>query len=346
MRGPAIARADIQIRPYRHRDEAGVLALLGAALGGGPTGERLPEFFRWKHFDNPFGSSFMLVAEAEGDIVGLRAFMRWRFVAGDNVFRALRAVDTATHPAYQGRGVFKRLTLRALDEVRGEVDLVFNTPNEKSLPGYLKMGWRSVGKVPITVRVRRPIRFGLGFGTVRRHATDGAQVRPKVDAESAAEALRDAEGVRVLLEETALRDDRLATPRDVEYLRWRYGSAPHLDYRAVHEVRGGYLRGLALFRVRPRGRLWESTIAEVIVAKEDRKTALQLLKRVGEAASVDHVTCRFPARSAATRAAALWGAVRSPLGMTFVVNPLREGIEPDPTDLRSWALSLGDLEVF
>jgi hypothetical protein len=29
-----------------------------------------------------------------------------------------------------------------------------------------------------------------------------------------------------------------------------------------------------------------------------------------------------------------------------VVKPLHDGIRPDPTGLRSWALSLGDLEVF
>ena len=42
---------------------------------------------------------------------------------------------------------------------RDQADLIFNTPNEKSLPGYLKMGWTVVGHVPIYVRVRRPVRF-------------------------------------------------------------------------------------------------------------------------------------------------------------------------------------------
>ena len=129
------------------------------ALGGGPAGTGPAEFFRWKHLENPFGRSFMLVAEADGRIVGLRAFMRWEFVAGDRRFRAVRAVDTATHPDHQGKGIFSRLTLEALDALRDQADFVFNTPNEKSLPGYLKMGWQVVGRVPIRIRVRRPIRF-------------------------------------------------------------------------------------------------------------------------------------------------------------------------------------------
>ena len=146
----------ISLRPYREEDESAVLELLDASLGGGPVGRRPPSFFRWKHMSNPFGRSFMLVAEDDGRIVGLRAFMRWRFQAGDRELLAVRAVDTATHPDYQGQGIFSRLTLAALDELGGQVDLVFNTPNEKSLPGYLKMGWRPVGQVPIRVRVRHP----------------------------------------------------------------------------------------------------------------------------------------------------------------------------------------------
>ena len=93
------------------------------------------------HPVDPFGRSFMLVAETDGRIVGLRAFMRWEFVAGDRRFRAVRAVDTATHPDHQGKGIFSRLTLEALDSLRDQADFIFNTPNEKSLPGYLKMGW-------------------------------------------------------------------------------------------------------------------------------------------------------------------------------------------------------------
>jgi hypothetical protein len=38
--------------------------------------------------------------------------------------------------------------------------------------------------------------------------------------------------------------------------------------------------------------------------------------------------------------------MKAPRGMTFVVNPLQGALAPDPYDLGSWALSIGDLEVF
>ncbi len=64
----------------------------------------------------------------------------------------MRAVDTATDPDFQGAGIFRRLTLHALDALPAlGVEFVFNTPNDKSLPGYLKIGWKVIGRAPVRV---------------------------------------------------------------------------------------------------------------------------------------------------------------------------------------------------
>jgi GNAT superfamily N-acetyltransferase len=335
----------VSVRRFAHDDLPRVLELLDESLGGGPAGRRPPEFFRWKHLDNPFGESFMLLAESDGRLVGLRAFMRWRFLAGGRVVRAARAVDTATHPEFQGMGVFTRLTLAALEEVRGEVDLVFNTPNAKSGPGYLKMGWREVGRVPVSVRARRPLRLLAGLAPAGAAQAGAPGDPPAVDAPAAAAVLDRGEQVARLLEREPPPAGRLATPRDLGYLRWRYGAAPLLGYRAVAEERGGQLAGLAVFRVRPRGRLWETTVAEVL-AGGDRRTAGRLLRRVAGAARCDHLTVHAPPGSPLAAAALRSGFLPSPAGVRLVANPLVDGIRPDPTELAAWALSLGDLEVF
>jgi len=334
----------LEIRPYRDTDEAGVLDLLSLTLGGGPAGRRPPEFFRWKHLESPFGPSHMLVAEVDGRIVGLRAFMRWRFLAGEREVAAVRAVDTATHPEHQGRGIFSRLTRQAVGDLRDEVDLVFNTPNEKSLPGYLKMGWTVVGRLHVDVRVRRPLSVARELRHLRITAEPG-RPRPDVRAERAAHALGDPGLTRLLSAASEGSGRSLVTPRNAEFLTWRYGSAPLLDYRAVRQHAGGELVGIALFRVRPRGRLWETSVAEAIVRPGDARSARRLLAAVVHAAPVDHVACRFPAMSAAARGARRNGAVRGPWGVTLIANPLRE-IRPDPLRIGSWGVSLGDLEVF
>ena len=287
----------------------------------------------------------MLLAEADGRLAGLRAFMRWQFRVGDRPVRAARAVDTATHPDFQGMGVFTRLTLAALDEVRGDVDLVFNTPNGKSGPGYLKMGWREVGRVPVSVRVRRPLRLLAGLARPGAARGGPTAAPPAVDAPPAAAVLDRGEQVVRLLEREPPPTGLLATPRDLGYLRWRYGAAPLLGYRAVTEERGGELAGMAIFRVRPRGRLWETTVAEVL-AGGDPRTAGRLLRRVATAAGSDHLTFHAPAGSPLAAAARRSGFLPSPVGVSLVANPLVDGIRPDPTERAAWALSLGDLEVF
>jgi GNAT superfamily N-acetyltransferase len=338
------SRARIDVRPYDDEDEPEVLDLLNAALEGGPAGRWSPEFFRWKHLDNPFGRSFMLVAMAGERIVGLRAFMRWNFEASGRSLRAVRAVDTSTHPEYQGQGIFSRLTRESLEALREDTDFVFNTPNEKSLPGYLKMGWKLLGELPVWVRVRRPLRFATGL-RFRTHQEQPSGALPPARAPSAQEVLDDG-AIGRLLEDGAPEQSRITTRRDLEYLRWRYGSVPALGYQALTEQGPGGLQGLALFRVRTRGRLRETTVAELIVPPGDPRTARRLLHAVVRAAPVDHVACHFSPGSPASAARGRAGFLRAPGGVTFAVNPLKSELEPDPCEMGSWDLSLGDVEVF
>jgi GNAT superfamily N-acetyltransferase len=330
-------RLSISLRPFRDEDEPAVLELLDASLGGGPAGRRPPEFFRWKHLENPFGHSYMLLAEAEDRLVGFRSFMRWRFDLAGEPVRAVRAVDTATHPDYQGLGIFRRLTTTAIEDLRADADLIFNTPNEKSLPGYLKMGWRRVAEVPIRVRVRRPIRFVRHLRS--RH--DALASPPSLD-ESAPAARPPWSEATALASWGDAR--RLGTVRDEAYLRWRY-EGPLLPYRTLEEREAGDLRGVAVYRVRPRGRLREATVVDLLVLPGDRACASRLLRRVVREADVDHLTCSFPGGSVQARAATRAGFLPSPEGLTLVANPLGD-VAVDVFSLDSWSLTLGDLEVF
>jgi GNAT superfamily N-acetyltransferase len=293
--------------------------------------------------ENPFGRSLMLVAMAGDRVIGLRAFLRWRFRADGREVRAARAVDTATDPEHQGRGVFSRLTGEAVSLLRSDTDLIFNTPNERSGPGYLKMGWRVVGTVRVSIRPRRPVRFARGARASGTPRTSPRGPRPVPRAPRAAEILAHP-GIDGLLESAPFSvPGRLATPRDDPYLRWRYATAP-FDYRGLVEEEDGRLVAAALFRVRPRGWLWETSVTDLMA--KDRRAARRLVRRVIRAADVDHVACRFPQGSAAAAAIRRAGFLRSPRGPTLVINPLGQGIRPDPRDIRSWGFTLGDLEVF
>src|SRR5262245_52935062 len=163
-------------------------------------------------------------------MVGLRHFLRWEFATpGGAVVPAVRAVDTVTDPDYRRRGIFRRLTLGALDDLRREgVAFVFNTPNEQSRPGYLAFGWEVVGTW------RRARRVASVGGALRSLTARAAPEQVSLTSDlgvPAGEALADGDGVAALLASRA-RPRGLETRLSVEFLRWRYGTAP-LGYRAL-----------------------------------------------------------------------------------------------------------------
>lgn len=355
------ADGGLLVREPVPEDEPRLLALLTASLAGGPTGERTADFFRWKHRANVFGPSPGLVAETpDGRIAGVRLFLRWEFTAAGRAVRAVRPVDTATHPDFRGRGIFRELTLGLLERVSRDTALVFNTPNANSLPGYLGMGWQRVGTVPVAVRPARPGGFLRGIGgEVSRLRGGPPEPRPRAAAgprvrcslPTAAEVLKGVGGLGALLEEraeadAAARPVRFCTLRTAAFLRWRYADAPGLDYRAVTvEGRGGTLAGIAFCRPRARGRLAELTLSDVVVRPGDRVTAARLL-RAAAAAGCDHVAAHLPEGTEGRSVALRSGYLPAPrTGMTLVARPFGEQA-PDPGVLSSWRFALGDLEVF
>ena len=119
----------LTVRPLTQADRPAVLELIELSLAGGPTGHRSTEFFDWKHLSNVFGPSLGLVATDDADrLVGLRLFMRWRFEVAGRTIEAARPVDTATHPDHRGKGIFRMLTMAALDHLPAET-LIFKAIN-------------------------------------------------------------------------------------------------------------------------------------------------------------------------------------------------------------------------
>ena len=224
-RGPrplSTTAPDIALRPMRPEDRAGVLLLLSATQRW-LTDDLFDQFFAWKHEHNSFGPSPAWVATSEDRIVGFRTFVRWEFEHPDGrVRRAVRAVDTATHPDFQGQKIFSRLTLLAIEQLRpAGIDFVFNTPNDKSRPGYLKMGWREVGRLPAAVR---PAGVGGISRMLRSRVPADRWSQPSTAGDPALDVL-DGYAIDRLLSWLAPRGG-CGQRRSADYLRWRYGFVP------------------------------------------------------------------------------------------------------------------------
>jgi GNAT superfamily N-acetyltransferase len=329
----------VKVRAFDAKDEPRVLEVLQAAFGQWPRdiqGVTASEFFRWKHMAGPFGPSILLVAEVDGEVIGFAAYMPWRFRARGQILRAMRAVDFAVHPSHRRRGTSMALTQAAVKHFSGDVAFTWSNPNEQSRPGSLKSGRHEVRRLPRFVRLRGPLRE-----TIRRGSGRGSKTPPhmRIKAETAAEILHDGSYASRLLARTKDPDDRLATVKDLDYLRWRYGQLA--EYRAVRIDTDGGGSGMAIFRARRHGSFWVSHVCELFVEDDDRRTIRHLLHQVRDAAPADFISCSFPSR----HHAALYGFVQYRGGTVLMTHPLQQNLVPDPTQRASWALSRGDLEL-
>jgi GNAT superfamily N-acetyltransferase len=313
--------SELVIRPYTDADEDDVLDLLALGLGK-QVDDRYRAFFRWKHLANPFGRSSIWLGEREGRLVGVRSFLRWRFVDPEaRPVEAARAVDTVTHPDHQGQGIFRRLTLHGLNALRNEgVDFVFNTPNDQSRPANLTLGWEVEGRIPMVVRPRSP-------GSLWRMA------RARTAAEVWSRDVAVGEPIGLVLDgmgqlTPSAVPSRLVTDRSRDFLKWRYEGCPSVASRAL-PVEGGAV----VVRFRRRGGALECTVGDV-VGKVDPAAAGRAARSAMREVGADYAI--------ATAGTPIRGMVTAP-----GLGPLqtRRAVSDDPSRL-PLALALGDVEMF
>ncbi len=340
------------IRPRAEGDLAPILELMRLSLGESSVLQRTGDMWNWKHEISPFGRSHVLLAENdEGKVIGLRAFLRWEFERNGETLRGVRAVDTSTHPEFRRMGLFKNLTLRAVDDVREEgVDFVFNTPNDQSRPGYLKMGWQSVGLVEPVIKILNYPRFVVGMAKTRllkREANAPAGTYFAKNEPAPVSDLVDHSGLDDLLTaDTDIWGSMLHTKRSREYVDWRYAKHPTIDYRTVMLEENGSLEAAAVFRSNSRFGLREIVLVEMLLSKPDRDLARKLVSAVKTHVRADYMIGYFPKGSAHRDALQGTRFRRIPgQGMTLTSNPL-SGPLGELEALNRWGLSMGDLELF
>jgi len=336
---------EFTIRPAGDNDLSGVLALLRSSMGEDSRAGK-PDYWRWKHVDNPFGASPCLVADADGEIVGVRVFMRWRWQTGERSVEAVRAVDTATHSNFRRRGVFSGLTRALLASCGDEgISFVFNTPNSRSRPGYLKMGWTTVTRVPLMLRPMRPIRILASVW--KRRGSSGSR-RLTADGFPSAEDFLRSTTAEVVLTGGPGVEQRYHTPLSRAYLSWRYVSVPYAHYHAIWQDSDP--TAALIFATKERSGLRELLITEVLVGAgaAGMHQAARLLRRLCGDLECDYAVATAPrgSRQRGSLVRARFLPTRG-IGPHLCVRPLRaQPPHPDPTRWASWSCSAGDLELF
>jgi hypothetical protein len=341
-----VPESGISVREGTDADVPEVVELLKTSLGEGAI-PRSIEFWKWKHCASPFGRSPFWVAELKSRIVGVRVFLRWTWRIGAENVRSVRAVDTATHPDFQGKGIFRTLTLRGVDELsRQGVAFAFNTPNARSRPGYLKMGWSTVGRTSLWIAPRSITpAIRVARSRLRRLPAAG---KPDDDdpTEAARPDLLRRDDVAKLLDSNEATDGRYGTPMDAAYLEWRYMRCP--GYRYGFTV-GDSGRVLAVHRARRRAGAREVAFCELLFDEmASSRDIASLVRGVLRSSKADYGVIAPPRNARSAIALALCGFVPAPrLGPILTARLMNHSATlPDPRSMRSWDMTLGSLELF
>lgn len=132
---------ELRIWEYGKDDDKITSFLTSAALAHNIQ-QKTEEWFRWKFERSPYGKTILACA-FDGDIVaGCVAMGFGKMTYGNADIKCALSYETFVHPKYQGCHIFTKLTKLAEEECKNQgVKLLYNFPNSKSLPGFIKRGW-------------------------------------------------------------------------------------------------------------------------------------------------------------------------------------------------------------
>lgn len=301
-------------------DTEEIVTVLKKSLGEGKLPKSI-KIWKYKHFSNPFGESLIIVAKEKGKIIGVRALMRFDWRVNDlEEFKALRAVDTGVLPEYQGIGVFNKMNNMAVEiaQKRG-FSFIFNTPNQKSLPGNLKLGWKKVDNINVSIKPLIPqFKKGTQFNMPE---TNDLRIITNLTNES---------------NRINSRRNKILIPKSSEYLRWRYIQNPLQNYQCYFS--SDYF---IAFYVKKHSRVNELRISECIFLKEKARKEIEeiiissaRLKKaniITFSSKLDIFKCKFSLK----------------VGPLLVIKALidkKEFLKFE--NLNQWYYHLGDLELF
>lgn len=130
-------------------------------------------YLQWLYAGNPVGEVMGTDAFYKDELVAHHAAVPVNYVIRDSVHRGLLAINNATLPAHQGKGLLKTLAATTFAEAAAlGFDFVVTVTNQNSTPAYLKkFGFKRLA----------PLEAKIGFGRL----TAGAKTSFRSDKNEA-----------------------------------------------------------------------------------------------------------------------------------------------------------------
>jgi len=228
----------ITFRRYEDGDERAIVALMKAAFGKWHS----LDYWRWMYQKNPAGKPIVWVAQHGETIIGHHAIIPVRMrVANENLMGS-QGVNAATHPSYQGQGVFSSIVARCIQDADNRnVSLTFGF-SKKAVEPILKkyanrvhacfmvslvkvLNWKPLlarylqSDLPIRI-VDSVLRKTVGFKSVDKRKKENLEITRIYRFDERINRFWNA----------ISRNFQIVVIRNQRYLNWRYADNPEGNY--------------------------------------------------------------------------------------------------------------------
>jgi GNAT superfamily N-acetyltransferase len=144
---------NIEYVEYNETEHLDQLVKLERHLWENQTEDELKAIFKWK-YRKKYDFSNAFVALENDRLIAFRGFFINRYKVLNDVYPIAVFSDAVTHPKYRGRGVFSKLSNFGVQYLKenGIIGVLALSSNNKSSPGYLKLGAKALAEKETSFR--------------------------------------------------------------------------------------------------------------------------------------------------------------------------------------------------
>lgn len=287
-------REAITLRSYRPKDEKEVIALYHRAFGK-PIGQVELDVWKWKYPRSPVKKFYSCYAWHDRRMAGHYAAVRLNAVLDGREISGALAPDTMVDPDYHRLGLFSDTASDVYSQLKnGGVTFLLGFPNGNSIHGALKLGWRRIAPMPVSVRVIDPAAL------VENKTGSAIAAKPLAGLQKIIGRLMETLPARTSSDELALDQcsgfgtwveqlwrrcagqHRIQIARDYDYLRWRYNDNPINDYTIFTARKNGSYTGAVVVNVGEFGGYKILWVLDLLADLENKGVAEALIDKALE----------------------------------------------------------------
>lgn len=316
------------------------------------------DYLEWEYSANPDGNAIIAVEEERKNLNGQYLVLPRKYWDGKSILRGSLSVNTLTHPAVRGKGVFPRLAEKVYEEcVKGKIDITLGFPNPASKPIFLsKLNFQSIGELDLYVKTINPIRAAFTVIFNRRNKSGEEIFSNNEEAHSSSVSRfsfqNDSELYQAFLKKFNSAD-RITTYRSPEFLKWRYMQVPIRRYSILKEKNENGITALAVIRMKYIYGLRCGIVTDLMTDGE-ADSGKKIISEIHRMSATDNLDLLIFAGSGNSREAKLvtqngfrkMSSKLLPQSLTAILRVHNTEISAEDFPESKWFLTFGDYDIF